>query len=163
MGVADVNSWRRQNSDPATLLITLVDGTRLRGNLLIPRDKTLADVFNMPMPFFEFEDFDQGQMVIAKSSIASLRPHKLPAADQLDKKMTMLDKGDPYRILGVGKSAARDEIRAAYLALARMYHPDRFAASELPPEVAEYIDAMTRRINIAYADIVPSGKGGDGA
>ena len=163
MGVADVNSWRRQNSDPATLLITLVDGTRLRGNLLIPRDKTLADVFNMPMPFFEFEDFDQGQMVIAKSSIASLRPHKLPAADQLDKKMTMLDKGDPYRILGVGKSAARDEIRAAYLALARMYHPDRFAASELPPEVAEYIDAMTRRINIAYADIVPSGKSSDGA
>ena len=158
MGVADVNSWRRQNSDPATLLITLVDGTRLRGNLLIPRDKTLADVFNMPMPFFEFEDFEQGQMVIAKSSIASLKPHKLPAADQLDKKLTQLDKGDPYRILGVGKSAARDEIRAAYLALARMYHPDRFASSELPPEVADYIDAMTRRINIAYADIVPSGK-----
>lgn len=161
MGAADLNAWRRQNSDPITLLITLVDSTRLRGNLLLPRDKTLADVFNMPVAFFEFEDFEQGQMVIAKTSIASLRPHKLPAADQLDKKMTTLDKGDPYRILGIGKSAPREEIRAAYLALARMYHPDRFASSELPPEVAEYIDAMTRRINIAYADIAPPIKSGD--
>jgi DnaJ-domain-containing protein 1 len=94
-------------------------------------------------------------MVLAKSSISSLRPHKLPAADQLDKKISTLDKSDPYRILGIGKSAPREEIRASYLALARLYHPDRFASTELPPEVAEYIDVMARRINIAYSDIAP--------
>jgi preprotein translocase subunit Sec63 len=123
--------------------------------MLVARDKTLTDTFNMPVPFFEFDDFDQGPMVIAKTSIASLRPHKMPVADQLDKKISALDKSDPYRILGLGKSAARDEIRSAYLALARLYHPDRFASTELPPEVAEYIDAMARRINIAYTDIAP--------
>jgi DnaJ domain len=155
MGAADLTNWRRQNSDPLTLVITLTDGRRLRGNMLVPRDKSLTDLFNMPMPFIEFEDFDQGQVVLAKTSIVSLRPHRLPAADQLDKKISALDKSDPYRVLGLGKSAAREDIRAAYLALARLYHPDRFASTELPPEVAEYIDAMARRINIAYADIAP--------
>jgi hypothetical protein len=155
MGAADLTNWRRQNSDPQTLIITLMDGRRLRGNLLVARDKTLTDTFNMPMPFVEFEDFDQGPIVVAKSSIASLRVHKMPAADQLDKKITALDKSDPYRILGLGKSATREEVRSAYLALARLYHPDRFASTELPSEVAEYIDSMARRINIAYADIAP--------
>ncbi len=155
MGAADLNTWRRQNSDPQTLVITLVDGRRLRGNMLVARDKSLSDTFNMPMPFIEFEDFDEGPVIVAKSSIVSLRPLKIPAADQLDKKLTSLDKSDSHRILGLTKSATRDEIRSAYLALARLYHPDRFASTELPSEVAEYIDQMARRINIAYADIVP--------
>ena len=158
MGAADLNAWRRQNSDAHSLVITLLDGRRMRGNMMVPRDKSLADVFNMPTPFFDFEDFDQGPMVIAKSSITSLRPHTLPAADQLDKKLTQLDKSDPYRILGLAKAATKDEIRAAYLGLARLYHPDRFAAIDMPPEMAEYVDAMARRINIAYGNIMPSTK-----
>lgn len=163
MGAADLTNWRRQNSDPHTLVITLMDGRRLRGNMLVARDKSLTDMFNMPMPFFEFEDFEQGPIVIAKSSIASLRVHKMPTADQLDKKITSLDKSDPHRVLGVGKSATREDIRNAYLALARLYHPDRFASTELPPEVADYIDSMARRINIAYADIAPPAAAGDAA
>lgn len=157
MGAADIANWRRQNSDPVTLIISLNDGRRLRGNMLLPRDKSLTDLFNMPVPFFEFDDFEHGSMVVAKASVAMLWPHKIPAADQIDKKVAALDKSDPHRILGVGKSAARDEIRSAYLALARLYHPDRFASVELPPEVADYISTMARRINIAYGDLQPAG------
>ena len=36
-----------------------------------------------------------------------------------------LDRVDHYRTLGVAPTATRDEIRRAYLALARRYHPDR--------------------------------------
>jgi DnaJ domain len=47
--------------------------------------------------------------------------------------------------------AARDEIREAYVALAKAYHPDRYANVVLPPEVADYMAAMARRINAAHA------------
>jgi len=34
-------------------------------------------------------------------------------------------KRDYYEILGLGKSASKDEIKAAYRKLALQYHPDR--------------------------------------
>lgn len=156
MGAADINAWRRQNSDPVPLVITLVDGSAVRGTILMPRDKSLTELFNMPAPFFEIEGADGQLLVISKTAVASLRRHEIPNADQLDKKLTAMDKADPWRILGIGRSASRDEIRAAYVVLARLYHPDRFASSDLPPEIAEYVDNMARRINGAYAELSTS-------
>ena len=38
--------------------------------------------------------------------------------------------------------------------LASIYHPERYAEVELPPEVAEYLEAMTRRIHTAFTELV---------
>jgi hypothetical protein len=161
MGQSDINAWRRQNSDVVAIVLTLVDGTRARGTILQPRDKTLREMFGMSEPFIDFDCAEFGPMVIAKGSIASIRLHQVPAADQLDRKLKGLDKADSHKILGVGKGSSRDEMRAAYVALARAYHPDRFAAVDLPSEVAEYIDAMAQRINGAYAELVPTVRASD--
>jgi hypothetical protein len=158
MAAGDINSWRRQNSDVVALVIHLQDGSVLRGNILQPRDKTLRELFNMPEPFIEFEDSAAGDMIVARSAIKSVRKYHVPVADQLDKKLSALEKADSYRVLGLGKSATVDEIHAAYLALARAYHPDRFASAGLPPEVAEYLETMTRRVNVAYSELSSSDK-----
>jgi hypothetical protein len=158
MAGGDITAWRKQNSDLNTLVLVLNDGTVMRGTLLLPRDKTLRDYFNMPELFIDFTCALNGEMVITKSCIVSLRKHEMPAADQLDKKLSIMDKADPLRILGVGKTASHEEIHDAYLALARVYHPDRFASANLPPEVADYFESMTRRINIAYSELAPAVK-----
>ena len=38
---------------------------------------------------------------------------------------------DPYKVLGVSPSATDDEIKDAYRALVKKYHPDKFADSDL--------------------------------
>jgi DnaJ domain len=156
MAAGDMNSWRRQNSDSVQVLLVLGNGGRMRGNIMLPRDKTLRDFFNMPDLFIDFDCFEGGELVIAKTSIVSLRRNSLPQADQIDKKLRALDRANPHQILGIGVSATKEEIHKAYLALARSYHPDRFALSNLPPEVAEYLDTMTLRINVAYSELAPS-------
>ena len=154
MAASDISAWRRQNSDPVTVNVTLVDGTSMTGTMLLPRDKQLRDLFNTPEEFLEFDDHRLGMTVLGKSSIRAVRTNNMPAADQIEKRQKLLEKQDPFQILGVAKTVDREGLRTAYKALARMYHPDRFAGSDLPPEVEEYINTMARRINAAYSELI---------
>ena len=56
---------------------------------------------------------------------------------------------DPYKILGVSPTATDDEVKAAYRALARKYHPDKYRDSDL----AEMAGEKMKEINAAYDEI----------
>ena len=53
---------------------------------------------------------------------------------------------DPYEVLGVSKNAGDEEIKNAYRALARKYHPDKYVNSPL----ADVASEKTKEINRAY-------------
>lgn len=53
---------------------------------------------------------------------------------------------NPYEILGVSPSASPEEIRAAYMALVKKYHPDRYQDSDLKKQAEEKM----KQINAAY-------------
>lgn len=56
---------------------------------------------------------------------------------------------NPYKILGVSPDADDEEIKRAYRALARKYHPDRHKDSDL----AELAGEKMKEINAAYEEI----------
>lgn len=60
---------------------------------------------------------------------------------------------DPYRILGVSPSATDDEVKKAYRALAKKYHPDVNNGS---PEA----EARMKEVNEAYASVMKMRKEG---
>ena len=128
-----------------------VDGTMVRGKLLVPATKTMADVLNGAGAFLEFEPYGGERSYIAKSHVASIKLMGVPRLPNLNARLRDLDGFDPFAVLGVASGATRDEIRQAYFALAKSYHPDRYATAELPTEVIEYLFAMARRINAAHA------------
>jgi DnaJ like chaperone protein len=55
---------------------------------------------------------------------------------------------DPYKVLGVGRRATDEDIKAAHRALVRKHHPDQ-VASQGAPAVAEATERVAR-INDAY-------------
>ena len=66
---------------------------------------------------------------------------------------------DPYEVLGVSKDATDEEVKNAYRALARKYHPDNYADNPLSDLASEKM----KEINEAYDEIVNSRKAGTGS
>jgi len=61
---------------------------------------------------------------------------------------------DPYKVLGVSSSATDDEIKEAYRAMAKKYHPDQYSDSPL----ADLASEKMKEINEAYDTIVAQRK-----
>lgn len=131
--------------------VGLDDGRTLAGKCAIPPGRHLFDVLNGNAAFIDFEPFDGERAFIAKSSLRTVRLLQVPRGVDLPTRLRDLDGFDPRGVLGVATAATWDEIRAAYLALTKKYHPDRYSSAELPQEVRDYLAAMARRVNAAYA------------
>ncbi len=56
---------------------------------------------------------------------------------------------DPYNELGVSRNASDEEIKKAYRALVKKYHPDKYADNDLKDLASEKL----KRVNAAYDEI----------
>lgn len=133
--------------------LTLDDGQQLRGKFFAPQGRGVFEMLNGASSFLEFEPYGGERSLVAKSTIKAVKLVAVPTASQLSRRASEIDTFDPFAILGVKAGAPFEDVRAAYLRLAMIYHPDRYASAELPPEVRDYLAAMVRRINAAFAAI----------
>ncbi|MDR1954207.1 MAG: DnaJ domain-containing protein [Clostridiales Family XIII bacterium] len=62
---------------------------------------------------------------------------------------------NPYEVLGIKEGASKDEIKAAYRALVKKYHPDKHQNNPL----GDLAQAKMQEINEAY-DFLTNGSGG---
>jgi DnaJ-domain-containing protein 1 len=86
---------------------------------------------------------------------APVVPKPTPLPDEAQVEMEMGQRFDQihaldlYQVLGVSPSAAVDEVRRAYYALARRFHPDRFRNEQIKPRA----EKVFGRITEAYATL----------
>lgn len=77
-----------------------------------------------------------------KSVVFSVRKYEVPYSQ------------DPYEILGLGRDASPNEIKARYRVLAKLYHPDKGALSEGSGEkfliISEAYERLTKSINYQF-------------
>ncbi|MFO1132039.1 MAG: DnaJ domain-containing protein [Hyphomicrobiales bacterium] len=146
---------RDEKVNRTPVFMTLADNSVQTVAVRLPMSNRLADALNNADAFLDVLSPSGQQQFIAKSGIRSVRSANVPRADQLD-----TEKGapgtaafDPYAVLRVPREASPEEIRHAYHRMARLYHPDRIASFDLPPEMMDYVRAMLVRINLAFEQI----------
>ena len=144
---------RAEAQEYASVAVEIVvdDGAIVAGKLFISASRSVFEVLNSAALFVDFEPYEGERRFLAKASLKSVKLLAGAKPLNLAQKARDLDSFDPQAILGVQAGAPWDEVRSAYLSLAKIYHPDRFATAELPTEVAAYMSGMLRRINAAYS------------
>ena len=60
---------------------------------------------------------------------------------------------NPYRVLGVDKSADKQTIRRAYKKLMSQHHPDKLVSKGLPPEMMKMAEEKAKNIQLAWEEI----------
>lgn len=133
-----------------SVVLTLTDGTELKGRLAIPAGRSMGDILNGTIQFIEFEEYAGARTFLAKHAIGQIRLASPPRGQGLPR-MRDNDGFDPYAILGLPLGARFEDVRASYLAKTKTYHPDRYANAELPDEVKRYLEDMARRVNAAFS------------
>src|SRR5690606_14499122 len=74
-------------------------------------------------------------------------------AQQIEQRYAALQsKRDHFAILGVSPEAPRDQVKAAFLSLAKVFHPDRLPPSlpHLAPKITAVFEAIREAYEILY-------------
>jgi tetratricopeptide (TPR) repeat protein len=72
----------------------------------------------------------------------------LQLSTQIEARFSRLGKVDPFTTLGLQPTASKEQIKAAYLSLAKTFHPDRLPPSL--PHLAQKMSAVFESIRQAY-------------
>lgn len=131
-------------------VLTLTDGTELKGRVAVSTGRTLVDALNGTSLFIEIEEYAGARTYLAKHAIASIRLVNPQRGASLPR-LRDTDGFDPHAILGLPLGAPFEDVRAAYLAKAKVYHPDRYNNADLPDEVRRYLEDVARRVNAAFS------------
>ncbi len=146
-----IDNKSSHNVTASAVEITLDGGEIVHGRVHHSVTRPIGDELNGAGHFIDFEPFGQGRYWLTKRAVHILKLAGIPRADQIERGMNGPDVLNPYAVLKIQADADKDAIREAYHRMVRLYHPDRFANLELPPEMHDYVNAMARRVNLAYA------------
>jgi DnaJ-domain-containing protein 1 len=131
-----------------SVMITLVSGETLRGSVPSGASASLAFELNREGIFLNFKDTSGQMRFVAKATISQV----IEGSEEKKAVMPELVQGKaPHKLLRVSEDASPEAIRQAYLALAKLYHPDSYPSETTAPEVSEYVAAMFQQINNAYS------------
>ena len=98
------------------------------------------------------EGFDRAEITYL-DAVATRLGFDAAAAARVRARHTGPAEDDPWAVLGVPPGADAAELRRAYHALVKQYHPDRHLAEGVPPEFIRVTESRMAIINQAYARI----------
>jgi DnaJ-domain-containing protein 1 len=127
--------------------ITLASGEILRGSVPSSASASLAFELNREGLFLNVKDTTGKIVFIAKANIHQV----VEGNEEKQAVLPELARGQsPHKVLRVSEDASPEVIRQAYMALAKIYHPDNYPTDSTAPELADYVAAMFQQITVAY-------------
>jgi hypothetical protein len=134
--------------------LTFADGKKAMVSVKLSITGKLSETLNNQDQYLDVIMGTGEAFLIAKTHVIKIEVADPPHAKlNFQRRATDKSQFNPWAVLGIEKSATKDEVHAAYIKLVKTYHPDKFANYDLPPEMKDYASAMLARINLAYGQV----------
>lgn len=130
--------------------ISMADGSVLSGRAVLPVGRGVHKLLDGEDAHLYIESFEGGGNFVPKGEIRNVKVIAPPRTVTTTLFIPDARNFDPHRILGLEKGASFEQIRDAYHRMSKVYHPDRYAAIDLPREVKAYLEAMSKNVNAAF-------------
>lgn len=143
---------RVDNSSEPTVAValSLEGGETISGRTALPKSRLVHKLLDGEEKFLYVETFEGEGQFVPKASIKGLKVIPTERARPLSLNAADATGFCPYRALGVDKGAPWDEVRAGYHRMTKLYHPDKYASMDLPPEMRAYLESKSKEINSAF-------------
>lgn len=138
--------------------VALANGTSVAGRAVLSPGKGVHKLLDGDEGFIYVDSFAGEGCFIPKSDIRGLKVITSIKSQTVTLPIPDARNFDPYRVLGLEKTAAFEDVREAYHRLSKLYHPDRYASIELPREVKVYLEAMSKNVNAAFVALKSIGQ-----
>jgi hypothetical protein len=134
--------------------LTFADGKKAMVSVKLSMTGKLTETVNNADHYIDVISGTGEAYLVAKTHVVKIEIADPPVA-RLNQQRRQTDRAqfNPWAVLGVENTAPKEAVRAAYVNLVKIYHPDKFANYELPPEMKDYAAAMLARINLAYEQV----------
>lgn len=130
--------------------ITLASGEILRGSVPSGASASLAFELNREGLFLNVKNTSGQFLFIAKANIHQV----VEGNEEKTSALPELVQGkSPYKVLRIDENASPEVIRQAYMAMAKIYHPDNYPSDTTGPEVAAYVSGIFQQITAAYTTL----------
>ncbi|MFO1034067.1 MAG: J domain-containing protein [Hyphomicrobiales bacterium] len=147
--------FEQSGQQRALVNLELRDGQKLLASVRLTMTGKLNDVLNNADRFLDILGADGDQYFLSKELILKAAIANPPKAELNLQRRTSDGRGfNAWVVMGIPNGSSPEEIKTAYRNLVKMYHPDRFANLDLPPEMKDYAAAMLARINIAHDQLL---------
>jgi cytochrome c-type biogenesis protein CcmH/NrfG len=98
-----------------------------------------------------------GPPPVAPDTGPPLSPEAAALKKQINDRAATLDKQNNFEVLGIGRDVSREQVKAAYIALARVFHPDRLAQFKLE-KLRPTVETIFARMSDAQAVLMDDSK-----
>ncbi len=146
------NTYERPKTKLKVFLET-ADGEGQNASFFMHAGDKLSTLLNGANLFIEMENEAGENVLVSKSFIWRV------TADENAQKTKRESAGgekwrhhsqDPYILLGITSEATDEQVREAYHAMARAYHPDKLLGLDLPPILVEQGSSIFQKVTAAY-------------
>jgi tetratricopeptide (TPR) repeat protein len=90
---------------------------------------------------------------MSPAELRALTPEALALKQQIEDKLKFIDVQNHFEILGIGREATKEQLKAAYLAAAKLFHPDRLVQYKLEP-MREQVEKIFARLSEAQSALM---------
>lgn len=141
--------FNNASANKLEVTVVLADGSTVSGSINSGLSSGLLAAINKEVPFIELTETSGAKRCIGLAHIMSVEEAK-PFRQPKPLQATTASAENAFNMMRLSPGCSAEEAQRRYHEMVKQYHPDKYQAVDLPPEINDYITQTFHQLTTAY-------------